>query len=107
MLSIKRDEKGEELYKARFVVGGHKDEAKNVMEHNATTIRQSSIRLLIALALAFDFNIWTVGANHAYLQSKRALQRDVFIKPYILDLAPDELLQIVKPIYGLSDSGDY
>lgn len=77
------------------------------MVHNATTIRQFSILLLAALALAFNFYIWTVDINQAYLQAKRSLQRYVFIKPAILGLVTNERLQIVKPIYGLNDSGDY
>jgi hypothetical protein len=29
------------------------------------------------------------------------------VKPNCIDLGPDELLQIMKPLYGLADSGDY
>jgi Reverse transcriptase (RNA-dependent DNA polymerase) len=31
----------------------------------------------------------------------------VFIRPNELELAQDKLLQVFKPLYGLSDSGDY
>lgn len=89
------------------MVGGCKDEAKNFMVHNATIIQQSSIRLLIALALALDFNIWAFDVNQAYPLAERALQGDVIIKLDIMDLEPNELLQIAKPIHNLSYLGDY
>ena len=45
--------------------------------------------------------------KQAYLQSSANLRRDVFFRPKELNLAPDELLQIIKPLYGLTDSGAY
>jgi Reverse transcriptase (RNA-dependent DNA polymerase) len=42
-----------------------------------------------------------------YLQSASKLQRKIFVRPDILQLDPDQLLQVMKPLYGLSDAGDY
>jgi hypothetical protein len=43
----------------------------------------------------------------AYLQSANELRRKVFVKPNCIGLKPDELLQIMRPFYGLAESGDY
>lgn len=45
--------------------------------------------------------------TQASLQSASVVRRKMFIKPDILDLHPNELLQLMKPVYGLSDSGDH
>ena len=41
------------------------------------------------------------------MQSASNLKREIFVRPDILKLDSDTLLQIVKPLYGLSDAGDY
>jgi len=64
VLAIKKADDGTEAYKARFVLGGHRDKENRSLVHNATTLKQSSIRLLVALATTFGFDI-----NQAYLQS--------------------------------------
>ena len=107
VLSIKHSDTGEVKYKARFVLGGHRDKEKNLIVHNTANIKQSSIRMIMALATILGFDIWSLDVRQAYIQSAAALQRDVYIKPKELDLGPGELLQIIKPLYGLSDSGDY
>lgn len=48
-----------------------------------------------------------VDVNQAYLKAGSKLQRQVFFKPSEIELGPNELLQIIRPLYGLSDSGDY
>ena len=35
------------------------------------------------------------------------MKRNVFVRPEIIELAADELLQVMKPLYGLTESGDY
>ena len=107
VLAIKTSDDGTEVYKARFVLGGHRDKEKSSLVHNATNLRASSIRMLVALATAFGFDIWSTDINQAYLQSASELKRDVFIKPNMLELGTDELIQIVKPLYGLPESEDY
>ena len=107
VLALKHSETGEVKFKARFVLGGHRDKAKSSIVHNTVNLKQSSIRLLMAMATILGFDVWSLDVKQAYLQSASQLQRKVYIKPYQLNLAPAEFLQIVLPLYGLSDSGDY
>jgi hypothetical protein len=107
VLAIKHQENGSELLKARLVLGGHRDRDKSRVVHSATTLKQSSVRLLLALAGMLDFDIWSTDITQAYLQSSSNLQREIFVRPDVLELDENQLLQVVKPLYGLSDSGDY
>lgn len=108
VLAIKSTEDGETKFKARYVIGGHRDRMKAMMVHSAATLQPQSIRLLLALAAAFGFDIWSADVRQAYLQSSEALSRDIFItKPVAeFELQPEECLKLLKPLYGLCDSGD-
>jgi Reverse transcriptase (RNA-dependent DNA polymerase) len=53
------------------------------------------------------FEIISADVTQAYLQSASELKRKVFVNPNCIDLKPDELLQIMKPLYGLAESGKY
>jgi Reverse transcriptase (RNA-dependent DNA polymerase) len=97
---------GKDVLKARFVLGGHRDRDKNKLVHS-TTFKQSSVRLALASVAIMGFDVISADVIQAYLQSARDLKRKVFVKPSCIDLDPDELLQIMKPLYGLADSGDY
>jgi hypothetical protein len=63
--------------------------------------------LLLALSAVLGFEIWSMDVRQAYLQAASDLKRDIFIRPDVLKLTQDELLQVIKPLYGLSDSGEY
>jgi Reverse transcriptase (RNA-dependent DNA polymerase) len=106
VLCIKH-ESGIEKLKARFVLGGHRDRDKKSQIHNTTNLKQQSIRIILALASIFGFDLWSSDVNQAYLQSASRLQREIFTRPDELNLGPNELLQLVLPLYGLTEGGDY
>lgn len=67
----------------------------------------SSSCLLLALATVLRFNMYSLDVAHVYLYSSSDLFRKIFVKPDVLNLQADELLQLVKPIYGFTDSEEY
>lgn len=108
VMTIKSTVDGSIKHKARFVVGGHRDKLKQFMVHSSQTLQPQSIRLLLALATAFGFDIWTSDVTQAYLQSSLPLARDLFLNSNApeLQLTADQCLKLLKPLYGLCESGD-
>lgn len=108
VLTIKNVNTYEEVYKARFVVKRHTDIEKNLLVHNNTNLPQSLVRVLVAAAAVFGFWLWSQDALQAYLKSVEKLMRDVYVKPTKESpLNANQLLKLLKPLYGLSSSGDY
>lgn len=108
VLAIKNKGTGKEVLKARYVVQGHMDREKNLLVHNSPTVSQQSIRLLIAIATIFGFEIWSEDMTQAYLQGAERILRKVYIKGKPeFQLEDYELLEVLRPLYGLADAGDY
>ena len=100
------------FFKARYVVQGHRDKDKDYLVHDSTTLHQHSTKLILSLAAIFGFRIWNQDVTQAYTQSDKALMRQVFVRPKKKDLAlfemsSDELLEILRPLYGIPDASDY
>jgi len=108
VMSIKSSEDGEVKWKARYVIGGYRDRLKHLMVHTTQTLQPSSVRLLLALAAIHGFKVWTSDVRQAYLQSSHTLSREVFIRNPVaeFELNPEQCLQLLKPLYGLCESGD-
>jgi hypothetical protein len=54
---------GSEILIARFVLGGHRDRDKFKLAHNSTTLKQSSIRIITALASILGFRMWSTDVK--------------------------------------------
>ena len=108
VLAIKSLDTGKVKYKARYVVGGHRDRFKHMMVHSASTLQPQSVRLLLTLAAIHDFDVWTSDVKQAYLQSSEPISREIFIQKPAAEfgLQPHQCLQLIKPLYGLCESGD-
>lgn len=108
VIGLKSTEDGKEKFKARYIIGGHRDRHKAFMAHTSQTLQPASIRLMLAFASTFDFEVWTSDVSHAYLQSAEPLSRAIYIDPPCPEFAldPDQFLQLLKPLYWLCESGD-
>ena len=108
VLAIKTSDDGRATSKARYVIRGHRDRFKDMMVHSALTLQPQSVRLLLALSAMLDFNTWVSDVKQAYLQSSEPISREIFIEKVVpeFELEPHQCLQLVKPLYGLCESGD-
>ena len=57
VLAIKSSADGDVKYKARNVIGSHRDVLKIYLVHGAQTLQGSSVWLILALASMYSFNI--------------------------------------------------
>ncbi len=108
VLAIKDEGTGKEIWKARFVVQGHRDKLKKYLVHEISVVKQQGIKMLIGIASIFGFRIFSSDVIQSYIQSLEKLQRKILIKPpKEFNLKQNELLELLKPLYGLAESGDY
>lgn len=108
VLAIKDGGTSKETWKARFVVQGHKDKMKRSLVHDSPNAKQQSTGLVLGLASIFGFRLFSTDVTQAYLKSADQLMRDVYIKPTKeFELGEDQILQLMKPLYGLADIGDH
>lgn len=92
VLAVKHENR-EDIFKARFVLGGHRDGEKRNMLNSDAALSQTSMRLLLAVSSIFDFQFWTTDVAQASLQSASTLRRRIFLRPVIFELGPQEYLQ--------------
>lgn len=110
--TLKNYQTPEEMAKARYVAQGYGDKDKGKIVHDTSTIRPSSIRIILSIAAILLLTLFSHDVTQTYLQSKDKLTRRVYIRVKKKDLETfgineDELLELVKPLYGLCGAGDY
>ena len=108
VLESKSNADGDIQYKARYVIGGHRDRLKHFLVHEAQILQASSARLLIALASVLEFDVWYTDMKLAYPQSREPLLRRFFVKNRApeFELEPDECFELLKPLHGLGGAGE-
>jgi len=82
------------------------------MVHNLATLRQRSTRLLVSTSAVLRFRLFSHNINQAYLQSRDKLARTLYLDPrpedrHLFDITDEEVLLLVRPLYGVCDAGDY
>ena len=108
VLAIKDEGTDREIWKARFIVQGHRDRFKKSLVHDISVARQYAIKMLVGIASIFGFRLFSSDVIQSYIQSAEELSRDIFLNPpKEFCLGPDQLIKLVKPLYGLTESGDY
>ena len=98
--------------KARYIAQGHKDREKPFILLIVPTLRQSSTKLLISTVAVLGFRILSHDVRQAYRQSKDKMTRVFYLRPKeedrdLFGLCPNEVLEILKPLYGVCDAVDY
>lgn len=78
------------------------------MLHISNTISPSYVRLLLALAGTFSFNVWSDNVRQAYPQDFEPLGRDIYLRDTgaEFDLKSNQCIKILRPLYGLYDAGN-
>ena len=92
--------------KSRFVVQGFNDRDHGLLTH-APTVHRASQRICLALcAQDPSFRLFSRDISQAYLQSKTAIQRDIFVRPPVeMDLPAGKLLRVDRALYGIAEAG--
>ena len=106
MFKIKRLPNGQiDKYKARLCARGFTQQyGIDYFETFAPVVRMESLRILLTLAAAWDWEIHQMDVVSAYLLGE--LEENAFIAaPEGLDLPPGKALKLVKGMPGLKQSG--
>ena len=107
--SIKKDEKGQEYKKSRLVARNYRDAAAKSVPTNSPTVTRWAQRLAINFAACCpERDPYLRDISQAYIQSESPLDRPVYLHaPAELDLPSGYVLQAIKPLYGIPESGLY
>lgn len=112
MLILKNYQALQEVPSVRYVAQSYTDEMKHILAHDVTALRPTSTRLLLSIYKILNFRLFIHDVTHAYTQAKEYLTRTIYLRPktedrHLFGVGEDELLKMLKPLYGLCDSGDY
>lgn len=92
----------------RDILKPYKYELKMFFVHNSATSKPFMSESLIEKDAIFGFRIFYRNDNQAYFWCAKNFMREVYIKPLPNPCPkPNPLLQFLKPLQVLSDSGDY
>jgi len=88
------------------------DKDKPFVVHNVPTPRQSSTRIVVSTSANEGFRLFLHDVNQAYLQSRDALTKPIYLKPRLkdaqfFDLDDMHVLRLKRPLYGYCEAGNY
>lgn len=93
--------------KSRLVAQNYGDEDAAGIATKAPTVQRYSQRVLLSLASSLPAcKVFSRDVTQAYIQATKPLERPVYIKPpKEMGLSEDMVLLVVKPLYGIPESG--
>jgi len=105
VFTVKRRDTGEvEKFKARLVADG------NTQKHGvdfdrvfATVVKATTIRLVLAISAARDYNLTSIDIRQAYLQAE--LKEELFMRMPPGIHAPGKVCKLRRSLYGLKQAG--
>lgn len=109
---LKNIETPQELPQARYVARGFSDNMKHEIVHNVTSLRPTSIRVILSAATNLGFRLYCHDMVQAYLHLLSPLSREVCSQSKqkdhnIMDLHQDEILGLRNPLYCMCDDRGY
>lgn len=110
---IKTDATGNETFKTRLVILGHRDSDKGHIVNEAPTILRASSRIILSLASILGFKLWSRDVKQAFVQSEDKFNSEIYVrpprKPELLSPInqPQGMLKALKPLYGIPEAPMY
>jgi len=99
------DEPGQLALKCRCVPHGNRDKVKEELRSDSSTAQFPVIRSLLSLAAYHKYAVAKVDISGAFLQGG-TLERDIYVRPPTSWMTSrSELWKLVRPAYGLVESG--
>lgn len=94
--------------KSRLVIQAYNDAGKLAVLTQSPTIQRASQRLLLAIAVSFPWlRIYMRDISQAYTQAQTLLARKFYAAPpKDIDIG-DWILEVLKPLYGIPESGNH
>ncbi len=90
--------------RSRLVVAAVRDDQHGLFTA-ATGLRRLSLRILLAIAVSFKFDLCAGDVTKAFAMSKTPLRRNVYMRaPVEFGLPKGKVLNVIKPLYGMPES---
>lgn len=80
---------------------------KSFLVHDCPLAKQRSTKIVIFMSSTFEFLNVFVDVTQGYLQSDATLHQKVYLIPPPEMNLEEKLLELQKPLHGLSESGKY
>lgn len=111
-LTMKNFLSPDERVKVWFIEQEFDDKEKPAIVHDTAIIRASSVLLMFSSAAQHEVSRFSHDVTQAYLQNKDNLIQNICIKVknvdrHLIRLKENELLHLIKLLYGLCDSCEY